>query len=286
MSLSNYATSRDRGQPVEIYEFVYGDGTGDAFRYTDGEREVVVDSQTFTPLAITRNESIQSKGRPKNTSLSITLPSSAGLVGLFRGTPPRRVVFVRIYEGVIPNDDDPGLWTADLAFGLRWSGRILEAKRQKKGTTVLSCDTLGAGMKRPGLTVFYQRPCQKQLYGAYCNANKVAATSTVTLDGVSGEVLTVPTGWEGANDINSYIGGLVEWTGAYGTESRMIIEPGPTTIYLDSPAYGLAALDDVSVILGCPHTLAACTDLHNNVNNYGGFPWIPRSNPINKNNHT
>jgi hypothetical protein len=286
MSLKSYENSRDRGQPIEAFEFIYGEGSGDAYRYTDCERPVSLSGNTYAPIPIRRADSVKSKGRPDGTDLKIEVPATSEIAGLFRGYPPRRVIFLRIYQSHVPNDTDPVLWTDELAFGLFWSGRVLEAARRPRGIVQLSCDTLGAGMKRPGLTRFYQRSCQHRLYGPYCNANKAAATETAVVDSVNGFTVGLPTGWNGARAINDFIGGLIEWTGPYGTETRLIVEPSANAVVLDTPATDLVATDSVDLILGCPHTLAACRDLHDNAPNFGGNPWIPRVNPVNKNNHT
>src|SRR5690606_11068300 len=46
------------------------------------------------------------------------------------------------------------------------------------------------------------------------------------------------------------------------------------------PVEELQALDDIYVFLGCKHTLEDCDTTFNNALNYGGWPYIPRLNPM------
>jgi hypothetical protein len=195
------------------------------------------------------------------------------------------VVNVIIYQGHIQEPGDPEEWTEGDQFGVIWTGRVLEASR-KKNTTVLACENSEAGMKRVGLRRHYQWACPLVLYGARCKANKADATVSTTVSAISGNSLTLPTGWEGSKERADFLGGMVEWDSDEGREYRTIIGLSGDTLKLNATTGALAVSDDIDVVLGCPHTLAGCRDVHDNVVNYGGQPWIPLKNPVGKNNHT
>lgn len=308
MALNDYETSRDRGQPVLIYEFVYGveiDGiTPIALRYTDGETDVVYDSQTYTPLPI-KTGKIESSGKMETPEVSIDVPRDSQLAELFRIYPPSRVVTVVIRQGHIPNADDPPAWATGDNFPIVWLGRVLESSRDGPDAR-LTCEATSASMKRSGLRRHYQWPCPLVLYGPRCAADRLAASTTSTVATISGNRLTLNTPWQKQvedpppdplpdpytptfSDIGgaNYTGGLVEWTGSEGPEQRAIMRVTDLDeIILNGPAFDLDVGDTVTVLLGCPHTLQGCEALHNNVVNYGGHPYIPTHNPLGKNNHT
>lgn len=286
MSITKVENSRTSGIPFELFEFVYGDGTADRFGYTDAEENLSLDSVTYTPLAISRS-AIKSKGRQKNGEMEIVVPRSSGIAGLFRGNAPRRVVFVRIWAGYLPGRDVPSAWSAESSTAsLVWSGRILEAA-PKKGAVTLTCDTLGAGMRRVGLTRYYTRECPFVLYGNRCGADRSAATYTATVATVGVKTLTfTDEAWRSPREEVNFVGGILEWEGPYGTETRMVVSFDGGVLTADGPITDLEAADTVNVLLGCQRVMASCIALHNNIVQYGGTPFIPVTNPINQNNHS
>lgn len=291
MALSFFKSSRHRGNTVDCFEFVYGDSSeDDAYRYTNTERPLVFDGKTFDALAIER-DSIKSKGREMGGQFNVKVPRTSGIAQLFQGLPPRRVVFLRVYEGDAPEADTPEGWASGPTpvLDLIWSGRVLEAQH-KSDITVLSCDNLGAGMKRPGLNRFYQRECPHVLYGLRCQADEAAATSTFTsADAPEGRTIRLTGGWPELSDADrgNHIGGILRFTGPVGQETRRIVDVSANFVTVDSPVGGLLSEGDaLTVSLGCPRTPEACVQLHNNIQNYGGMPYIPELDPHGKNNHT
>lgn len=288
MAHNDYESSAARGRPVELYEFVYGtDALSQplAYRYTSAEQAVELSGNTYAPLPIDRTK-IETKGRPDSAIMEISVPRTSEIAELFRIFPPSRVVNVIIRQGHLPNPDDPVEFALGEQFPVVYTGRVLETSRAE-GTRKLACQSLSAGMKRPGLRRFYQWPCPLVLYGPRCMANKVAATRACTVVSAVGNRLTVDPAGYGANAAVDFVGGLIEWQGASGLEIRGILRADAAgLIVATGPVSSLAPDDTVDLILGCPHTLAGCETLHQNVVNYGGQPWIPTYNPVNKNNHT
>ena len=291
MAWSDWKASRSKGNTVDLFEFTTGENPGDVVRYCNGERAVVFDGETFNPIAIER-DAIKSKGREMGGNFRIRMPRSCEIAQLFQGTLPRRVIFLRIFEGDIPEFDAPGSWDAadPPVANLMWTGRVLEAK-SSEATTTLSCDNLGAGMRRPGLYRFYQRECPHTLFGTRCGASKAAATTSLTVFASDPSGRRIGVDWTAtgmtSDQIDNHIGGLLEFTGPNGLESRTIVSTGSTWIDVDSPVTGLIFEDDpFDITLGCQRTMEACRLLHDNILNYGGMPFIPIHNPNNKNNHT
>lgn len=285
MAVSPYAASRSRGNHAELFLFIYGDNPEDYFAYTNSERAVTFDGKTFDP-AVIDYDGFKMKGRDSGVALKVTADARLAICQLFQGVVPRRKIYLKVYTGDIANTDDPEVWGDDTnVFRLIWTGSVTDANT-KGAQKIMSCNTLGAGMKRPGLNRNYQRECGHTLYGEYCLASKAAGTRSTTVDAFTSWTVTFPSGWNSGTDTAYFVGGTLEWEGDYGTEYRRIVDVAGDTVTVDSPVTGLAVSDSIDAILGCPRTFAACTDLHNNPENYGGQFAIPKKNPVNKNNHT
>lgn len=285
MSLTMYEKGYEIGQPVRLFEFTYGTGSGDRYLYNSSDRDIEFDGDTYTAFPISMQE-LKRGIRPTSNPVEIRVPSNSPMSLLFDGTPPRRVILVRVFQGHLPNEGESDDLSTDERFSLLYSGNVIE--RQKKDETAsLTCESFGLGLKRPGLTRFYSRECPFVLYGPRCQADKPSASFTATVSEVSGRQITVDDdNWHNGNDLANFIGGLVEWSGPQGTETRTIMGATATTIRVDSPVSGLSEDDPLTVVFGCARTMTACRDVHDNIVNFGGTPFVPRENPTNKNNHT
>lgn len=275
MGIETYEQGVDLGAPIELFEFVYGEA-GQAFRYTDADTDQTYGGETYTAVAVSRAK-IETDGKLDGREVQIEVPIDSDVAELFRIFPPGRVVNAIIRQG---HEGDP-----DNEFPVAWTGRVLEALRGEAETTLV-CEALSAGMRRPGLRRHYQWSCPLALYGPRCGATKTAIPAVV--DSIAGNQITLVSGWEGVYLPTNFTGGLIEWVTDTGTESRGVLRiEGTDTVVISGVPLGLEAGDVVDVFLGCPHTLTGCADLHNNVQNYGGQPWIPDGiNPFGKNNHT
>ncbi|AWY09485.1 hypothetical protein vB_RpoS-V16_49 [Ruegeria phage vB_RpoS-V16] len=285
MAFNDYETSRESGQPVELYLFVYGTAPGAHYAYTNAEQVIEHDGITYTPLPIERGK-VATKGRAESDELTVEVPLTAPIANLFAAFPPGRVIALTIREGHISEGEDIRSWGLGEQFTVTWLGRVLESRRTANKAT-LTCENSAAGMKRVGLRRHYQYSCPLALYGSRCQADKEAAKLTGTVLAVVGVKLNMTPGWNGTNSVSDYIGGLVEWDSGDGREYRTILRvEGTDTIVLRMLPLNLVDGSTVDVFLGCPRTLGACAALHNNAVNYGGQPFIPTVNPVGKNNHT
>jgi hypothetical protein len=306
MAFNNYETSRERGQPVELYKFVYGTQADEVtplfHAYTDGESPVTHDGIVYEPLPGLIRTDLKVKGKIAASEIRVTVPLTSLISDLFRIYPPSFVVTLTLRQGHIPDARTPTEWALGENFPVAWLGRVLEGNREG-AETVLTCEAASVSMKRPGLRRNYQWPCPLALYGSRCQADKANATTEVIAVTTSGNRVTVqdllipqvdadPDNDPGGVQVDAYapgayVGGLVEWIGDLGRERRSILRvENDLTLVLTGPTRDLNPTDVLFVSLGCPHTLEGCGKLHNNVVNYGGQPFIPTFNPINKNNHT
>ena len=276
MSFAEYEESRYSGRPVTLYHFRYGPAPQAYYAYTDGEKTEMFDGVPHAPIPIKRS-AIQATGSLDKNALTITTPIDSELADLFRIYPPSQMVVLTIRQRHIGDED------ALLA----WTGRILSVER-RDSEAIFTCEPINSSMRRTGLRRHYQYGCPHPLYspGPYqCRADKSKAT-------ISRPVLAVPyanqiemqPGWNGAIAAEKYNGGLFEWDTKIGPELRTIMRVvDGKVLVLNGPVRELEVNQEARISLGCNHQTSDCTNLHNNILNYGGQPFIPLSNPLRTN---
>ncbi len=272
MSFSNTEVSRFRGSPVTLFLFIYGNGPSSYYAYTDAEEEITFEGKVYQPVPIGRGD-INSSGTLDKATIDISMPRDLALTELFRVYPPSQVVNLIIRQGHLNDPDDQ--------FLVCWSGRVLSCARQNN-EAVFSCEPISTSLTRNGLRRNYQYGCPHVLYGPQCRANKTAATTTVTPTSATGVTITLPVGWTTAPLAQKYLGGMVQWTAGNGdTVLRTILRVTGTNVFtLNGPLNGYVSGTPVNMIKGCNHQMTDCQAVHSNIQNYGGQPWIPLSNPI------
>lgn len=282
MTFAAIDESRDQGQPLELYYFRYGSDAAAFIAYCDGETAFDYGGDTYEPLPIQRGQVVAS-GTLDKSQMKIAVPMSSEIAELFRAYPPGQVVTLVIRGG---HRNDP-----DAEFPVVWVGRVLSAARatgfgndQRKAE--LACEPSSTSMRRSGLRRHYQLTCPHVLYGDKCQADKEAATVAGTVLSLTYNTLTFEPGWNGPFGVKKFVGGLVEWDGEVVRERRSILRVDADVVTLAGPTTGLEATDVVDVVLGCNHQAGAsgdCMALHDNILNFGGFPFIPQQNPVHTN---
>lgn len=282
MTFEPIETSRRLGQPATLYLFVYGGQDGDSplplhYAYTDAEQAIVHDGYTYEPYPVLR-DAISSTGNLDKSVLQLRLPRDIEFAENFRVYPPPQVATLIIRQGHLSDPD------SNPEFLVCWSGRILGVGREGD-VCIISAEPIASSMRRPGLRRHYQLGCPHALYSqglGMCNANKAAATVFGTVASKSGTSITLSPGWNGAFSAAKFLEGMVEWTNDEGqVEIRKILSVSGNTLSLSGLLRDLDVAATVSVILGCDHTMDSdCINLHNNIHNFGGCPWIPVKNPI------
>lgn len=272
MSFETLEESRNLGQPVDLYYFRYGTTASAYYAYTDAEEPVTYDGVIYEPKPIQRG-AINSSGTLDKSALQIDVPVSSEVAELFRIYPPGRSVTLIIRQGHLGDVDND--------FKVIWSGRILSSSREDSVNS-LTCEPLSTAFRRSGLRRCYQYSCPHALYGSLCMASRLAATRAAIVYAVSGASVTMDSGWNGTHPVEKYIGGMIEWDTPAGKEVRTILRltEGGNKLRLSGATRGITGGMEISVILGCEHNLSDCEFLHNNIQNYGGQPWIPLSSPI------
>lgn len=272
MAFAPIETSRQKGMPVTLYEFIYDATPLSYFAITDAEAEIVEDGITYAPTPAIR-DAVVSSGSLDRSTLAIRMPRDVEFSEKFRVYPPTQPVTLIIRQGHMSDTPAP-------EFLVVWSGRVLSVGREGD-ECVVSCEPVSSSLRRPGLRRNYQLGCPHVLYGDECKANRAASTTTSTVASISGTSATLNAGWNGSFDPTKFREGIMEWVNDDGgTEKRKILSISGNTLALGGLLRDLDVGDPVSTVLGCNHQMDDCQFLFNNILNHGGCPWIPINNPV------
>lgn len=272
MTYSLIDRTRTKGSPVVLLLFRYGTGGSQVLSYTNSESTLDHDGIAYRPIPLDL-DSIKSKGVAGKTEFSIKVPNDSEISQLFRYFPPPDPVTVTVFHG---HRSDP-----DAQFIVVWTGRVLSAQPGAGLETTLTCEWAGIKLRRPGLFYNWQYTCPHDLYGPRCKADKPAATFVTAAVSVNTYAVEVQDGWNGVRDPERFVNGSASWATEQGTEYRSIIDiSDDNTLILANVARGLVPGASITLTLGCDRSFQVCTDVHNNINNFGGCPWIPTENPI------
>lgn len=271
MSYAAYEMSREDGQPVSLFLFEWGDVGTTYFAYTDSDAPVSYDGKTYAPTVIGR-EKVESSGSLDRKVLQIDCTPNASIVTLYQ-SPPSQKVGLTIRQG---HRDDGA-----AEFPVVWTGVVKNVNRERMLARIIA-EPLDTLLARPGLRRHYMLGCPHALYGPHCMADPEPLKRSATAATVGSNSFTLADGWEGAIDSAKYRRGLVEWTDADGNlQTRTLIAFGADDNELVvGRTTGLTVGAAVSIYAGCNRKLSDCTDLHDNVVNFGGQPFIPTENPV------
>ena len=149
-----------------------------------------------------------------------------------------------------------------------WTGRVIGATLA--GTKInIATDSTNRSISRNPTGARFALHCWKNLYSTTCGAVKANFKTTLSVS-VSGRVVTLST----AQDLNKFVGGIIE----KGGESRRIIWNSGTSLEIATP-FESPASGNADLYLGCNLTSIDCIKF-NNLVNFGGFEYIPFSNPM------
>lgn len=277
MSFDLYEKSYYHGEPVNLFLFEYGLGVTVRLGITDAEEPIEHDGVVFEPRPLQRAP-INASGTLDKTTLEIRTDRESEVAELFRVHPPSNTVRLTILQGHM---DDP-----DKEFLVIWTGRVLNVKWESSSAT-LTCEPIATSLRRPGLRRRYQIACPHVLYGPICRANKEAATTDTRLVEAVGMSRQVKVQQVLAdNFLKAHLGGTMEWVKDGQIEMRTIVQivsdESGSVLTLTGVVRDLSDNHPVQLVMGCGHNLEDCANLHNNLPNYGGMPWIPTKNPFGK----
>ena len=261
MTYSAYENSLDLGTPIELYEFVQGI---QRWNYVSGANEIIRLGQVFAPSPIKRDNVKQTTDTFKD-SIKLTFPREDEFASQYLAFAPEDVTTVTIYRG---HYGDP-----DNQFIVYWKGRVVGAKTSGNQIEI-QCESVFTSIKRPGLRARFEYGCRRTLYLKGCNVNReLYKHDGIVLSVTNGLILSV----QGASfkPNGYYTGGIIVTTSG----TRFITEHNGDFITISRPVSSLNGGQFVTIYPGCDHLKETCHSKFNNLNNFGGFPWVPSKNP-------
>ena len=285
MAFEDQEKSVDQGFPTELYKFVEGSTVS---TFTSNDQEVFFDGDTYVPSLIKRTQPAQT-GERLAANITVTVPRDNPVASQYRIIVPSQSLFLTVfrYHRSIPTPLLPG--PTDIAVA--WQGRVRSVKFTRSEAE-FSCEPLSGFLKRDGLRAQYQFLCNHMLYGPDCTVDRTLFDVIFTADAVSLDGLTItstgltatpaPTGGLEAHFYDG--GGYVERSGLFPTDRRLITSYNETTgrdqIEILNAFEGLSAGEGLTAFAGCRRIRQICDSKFSNIENHGGFPYIPRRNPF------
>lgn len=263
MSYNDFEQSLDIGKPIELYEFIQG---LQRWNYISGANSIVRLGQVYTPMPVKRDRIKQTSDIFKD-SLKLDFPRDDPFAGQFLGFAPEEVTTLTVLRG---HYGDP-----DEEYIVYWKGRIVGAKAQQNTITV-ECESVFTSIRRPGLRARFEYGCRHPLYGRGCSVNREAYRVDTVVNAISGEVHITGTALPPLPDGYFTGGMLIAPNGA----ARFLTAHTGSTVTMNRPIRGLVGGQSVSLYPGCDHLRTTCKNKFNNLDNFGGFPFIPQRNPF------
>jgi len=150
-----------------------------------------------------------------------------------------------------------------------WKGRVIKADLKRVTVSIL-CDSGYNTLYRKMSGAKFSPFCWKTLYSGNCGVNPALYTNEYadyTLDSI---YISVATGLP----VNHFAGGVA----ILDNQIRGILASNETSIML-SDGFLLPASGTLTLRKGCSLTRVSCIGF-NNLNNFGGYPYIPLKNPM------
>lgn len=264
MTYAAIESSVQQGAPVELYEFTQGT---QRWFYCSGADPVTRLSVVYAPSNIQRDRVKQSTDIFKN-GIKLTFPRDNEFAKQFLGFAPEEVTTLTIYRG---HYSDP-----DQQFVIYWKGRLLSAKATESKIE-LECEPIYTSIRRPGLRAKFEYGCRHVLYGRGCGVNRELYKHEGTVIGISGGLNVSVSGIVGVFPDGYFTGGIIfDEDGA----SRFIVAHVGAVLTMSRPLPSIVGASTARVYPGCDHLRTTCLTKFNNLDNFGGFPWVPSRNPF------
>lgn len=249
---------------VELYVFATNSAQ---FYLTPHEFDVDLDGNLYASLPIERNE-LALGAEAAKAGLDLKLPPNCDLVRHLLAnslTGDTTSITLRIGR----RDTLGDYW---LISGTRWMGRVLGVEVADDVARV-RCESAQVSLKRIGLRRLYSRKCSHVLYSAACGASPISA-SAIVLSSNGREV-------ELDGGVPAIVsGGLAGgWLQTSAGARHMIVVEHLDKVELLYPVT-IETGSTVQLTAGCDHSTATCGTRFGNLDNFGGFPFIPVKNPF------
>lgn len=260
-------------RPIELYKFTYGPSNE---YYTSYDTNIVYLGNTYKAIPIGRSK-IELKNDVSKQSIDVTIDNSE--------YPPKNW-----FNGFVEDIVSLTIFQqTESGTNVIWKGRVVSISPEPSFIKI-TLESIFTSLRRPGLRARYQRNCRHVLYGPECRVTRTYHEIDVLATGIDvtgtiitlGYISTFPDGdFSAIAAPGDYFTGLLRFNDTY----RTIIEQTSTTVKISKPipllSYTLSYTStNVFLYRGCDKSRTRCQDRFGNLNNYGGFPFIPSKNPF------
>jgi uncharacterized phage protein (TIGR02218 family) len=216
-----------------------------------------------------KSSSFENSSESRSTELSIYFPAQHPLAIEYMNPEIRAKTELRIWRFHEKNLQDMRLY---------WMGTLSGVSRESETTVNLRFTSPYARLFSATLNERYSKFCRHVLYGPKCKVNRVAYTTEATITEQDGIVVQVPQA--AAKPDGYYSNGVL----VLDTFINLgIIRHYQESLVLSAPLpaqYSSLLPRDVKILAGCDLSMTTCLGRFNNLNNYGGFPFIPIKTPF------
>lgn len=273
MTYDAFETSKAAGDPIELYRF---DFNGALDLRTSSQQDVSVlapdpfEGLYVATVGLSRTRVKQTAKRAQSNGVEITMPATDDIVTRFISIPPGlalEVVIVRFHRS------DPDAETA-----VYWTGQARTVRFTKDGreaTVVFQQITLTGRRQTPRFV--FSSMCNHILYDSRCKIDKddPAFRKDLPVAGQNGTVYTL-TG-AGAFGADFFLSGFLEFNGDF----RQVVAQSGDDLTVALPFSESPVGEVIPARAGCRLRVAEdCDTKFSNVDNFGGFPFVPAKNPF------
>lgn len=157
---------------------------------------------------------------------------------------------------------------------LVYQGEYVSIENNDNFVTFKTQSIIQAQLNNQNNQVVLGTGCNHVLYDALCKVDIALHTFTTTIIEIKGSKITVDNDFVGNDALQ--VGVMVNnRTG----ETRTITSNIDNVVRVGYPFIDIIVGDEVKLIRGCDHKYNTCKNVFNNVPNYGGFMWLPTTNP-------
>jgi|LWDU01.1.fsa_nt_gi uncharacterized phage protein (TIGR02218 family) len=277
-------TSPESSQPVELYLFSQRLGTART-ALTSGTLPVEKDGDLYLPSTIKRSAPKLAQGA-SGSKITVTVPRDHEYALRYLTGEPPLPDKVTIFRG--HSTDPTGEWR------ILFSGEVAGV-RFEADTAKIILVSLSSRLKRSVPKRTFSWTCNHVLYDTQCGVDRndfhsfvdVVSTDTTrllltVLDTVGNQTSPPSATTRCATDALFFDGGYMEVATATGTFHRTIAHYDHVahTILLTVPLDDAFPGSTMKLFAGCFHDINTCLNKFNNRINYGGFPFVPTTNPF------
>lgn len=258
----------------ELYKFAENEAV---WNLTSADADEVFNGELYKSTAIGRSE-VESKNELSRANLTITVSLDNEMGRRWLRNTGDSVVTLNVYV------------KDDVQTIVAWKGRLASVKPNEKSIE-LYFESIFTSLRRPGLRLRYQKTCPHILYGPGCALDKESFAVTGEVTSVLGVNIKMPVAASYTD--GHFTAGMIEspdgtlrFITKHAGENLTLIRPLESLIeFFNNGGYGGGygfgyGGTTARIFPGCDRLKETCSYKFDNLNNFGGFPFIPGKNPF------